>query len=294
MNNTTDTLIPFEQSFEWHGLTVGIAKVGPELAKRLLETYESGYRKYIENHGNLLANDMQALAWVFAADPVKLGTNHNLIDGQHRLNAVILSGEAQDFLIVVGLGEEVYNVTDTGKGRRYSDLLRQRGYTNVDQTTALIKLVDKWNRGMSMDNTGKLSNYSLDKIFNYEDETKEGKKAQEYILRAVQLTVGAGRRLPITPSVLAFCWWLFLQIDVEAAHEFLGRLISGENLQSGMPVYALRSRLYDDRDIYYSRNQYLYMVFQAWNIFREGKSLSRVTLSRHEITRAHLNSRMPI
>jgi len=281
----------FEAYFKWNGHTVGIAKVGPALAEQLLATYKVNYRKHFDKHSEVLAGDMMDQSWIFAGDPIKLGTDQDIMDGQHRLKAVIKSGEPQYFLFVCDLSHQVYDVTDTGKGRTYADLLRQREYINTANVAALLKMIYTWNAGLSLDTTGKISNHKMDKLFHYGDESEEGKRKQDTILRSVQLS--AGHRMLCPPTVLAFCWWLFLQIDVEGAHQFLGALMSGENHHKGMPSYTLRERLLEDREIYYSRNQYLYMIFQAWNSFRDNKPLARVTLTRHDVSRTHLNSRLP-
>src|SRR5215216_2922225 len=117
--------------------------VTPVVAERLLEGYSVDYRKLLPNHMQSLARDMEAGRWRFNGAPILIGEEQELIegeegprapllDGQHRLKAIVRSGKAQIFLIVTGVPANAYDVTDSGRSRKYKDTLRRLNYGNVD------------------------------------------------------------------------------------------------------------------------------------------------------------------
>lgn len=63
------------------------------------------------------AADMAAGQWRMAGEPIKFDTSGNLLDGQHRLSAVMLSGATVTMLVVRGLPPESQAVMDSGSAR---------------------------------------------------------------------------------------------------------------------------------------------------------------------------------
>lgn len=235
-------------------------EIGPARAAELLQTYKVDYRKYRPTYGDSLARDMTSGHWNFDGSPIRIDEDDNLFDGQHRLNAVVISKTVQRFLIVAGLPKKAYDTTDTGLARNYGDTLRRRGYQNVGTRTALMKLISRHEKGVSYDDTKRLTNAEMDEIHD---------RCADSINRAVELTMGTAKKIPMYQAVVAFSWWLLSEIDKNDAYTFMVSLAEGENLRHGQPVYELRERLRRDAETKYSRNEYLHLVFAAWNAFRD-------------------------
>jgi hypothetical protein len=212
---------------------------------------------------------MESNHWYFAADPIKIDDQDNLIDGQHRLHAVKKSGTTQTFLIVHGLPKEAYNVTDVGLTRKYSDLLRMRKWRNVNNRAALVKLISRWERGVSFEDSRRLTNAEHDELHD---------KYVDTITRAVEVVLSARSRINMRISTATFAFWLLSQIDRERAYTFFIQLAEGENLKWGMPTYMLRERLHHERDERHTHTYFLYMIFSAWNAFMQGRELTRVSV----------------
>jgi hypothetical protein len=259
--------------------------VGPARAEQLLKTYKVDYRKYRETYAEGLGRDMISGHWNFDGSPIRIDEEGNLFDGQHRLNAVIMSGTTQEFLIVTGLPVSAYDTTDTGLARTYGDTLRRRGYTNVSLRAALVKLISRWETGYSLDSTKRLTNSELDAIHD---------KYVDQISRAAGMAGSVAKKVFVPNAVLALIWWKLRQVAEESggnaaeADEFMIAVTEGENLSRGMPEYALRNRLINDAEIDHSRMEYAHMFFYAWNSRREGQELHRITLPRGVTTRENM------
>lgn len=259
--------------------------VGPARAEQLLKTYHVDYRKYRETYAEGLARDMMSGCWNFDGSPIRIDEEGNLFDGQHRLNAVIMSQTTQEFLMVVGLPKNAYDTTDTGLARTYGDTLRRRGYTNVSLRAALVKLIARYEAGYSLDSTKRLTNSEMDGIHD---------KYVDSISRASGMAVSVAKKVFTPNAVLAFIWWRLRLVAEESggspseADEFMIAVTEGENLSRGMPEYALRNRLINDAEIDHSRMEYAHMFFYAWNSRREGMDLHRITLPRGVTTRDNM------
>ena len=69
-------------------------------------------------------DDMLNDKWVFTGDTIKLATNGRLLDGQHRLSAILQSGQGQKFVVILCNEEQNFKYMDVGKGRNLADILK--------------------------------------------------------------------------------------------------------------------------------------------------------------------------
>lgn len=104
---------------EESAITVSEEVITPEQARIYLENQESN------RHVNLtyvkrLLEDMQQGRWVAKGDTIKFTASGKLVDGQHRLNAVIMYGNPQTFVVLRGYTQESMQVLDIGKSRSAS------------------------------------------------------------------------------------------------------------------------------------------------------------------------------
>lgn len=88
-------------------------------------------------HVKRLADDMLKGMWEFPGDPIKFSESRKLIDGQHRLQAVVESNTTQRFLILTGFPERTIHVLDTGVGRSSANVGQIKGLdiNHVDTAT---------------------------------------------------------------------------------------------------------------------------------------------------------------
>jgi len=76
------------------------------------------------------ARDMKKGAWRFDGTPIRFNRSGNLIDGQHRLSAIIESGKTQKMVVMWNLANETQDVMDSGRSRNIGDTLKLHGYKN--------------------------------------------------------------------------------------------------------------------------------------------------------------------
>ena len=107
----------------------------------------TGNRKQRRGHAEIMAADMREGRWVETHEPIAMSVDGNLIDGQHRLAAVVLSGVGQWFWVAVydthqtAIGLPI----DCGVRRNTSDLLGlDRKFAEV--ASAIYRYGIAWHR----------------------------------------------------------------------------------------------------------------------------------------------------
>jgi hypothetical protein len=236
------------------------------------------------------AIDMLTGNWMETGEPLKFAGTGELLDGQHRLIAVIKAAtdgitlpggnklEPQPdlkvwFTIAHGLDKDSQRAMDIGAPRSLADSLHlDRGETNVTTLASVIRVVHAWESGYRKQ-IGKrelTTNASLLAFFD---------KDPDLFRNLVAAVRQENKRIPLAPSVLALAHYILEDRDPEEARFFFDRLADGQGMFKGDPIYELRERLAEMRD----RNgvgghrymaHTLALVIKAWNAFRAGEKVS--------------------
>lgn len=110
------------------GMFVVAATITPEVAQGLLVEHNKLNRKENSKHIDTIAKDMLSGCWHLNHQPIAVDADANVIDGQHRLAAVLKSGKPQPFLVVLySRSLQVNNTIDTGRPRSYLDHIAMKG-----------------------------------------------------------------------------------------------------------------------------------------------------------------------
>lgn len=101
-----------------------VVEVTPEIARRLIETSNRDNRKIKPNVVKKYAKIMSNGHWKFSPETISISKSGRLLNGQHRMLAVIESGVTCRFLFATGFDDEVFSVLDRGAVRTRADALK--------------------------------------------------------------------------------------------------------------------------------------------------------------------------
>lgn len=104
-------------------MKTSIINVTPAMAQKFLDSNAEFQRNLRIGEVKTLAEAMRRGEWVLTHQGVAFDSNGRLIDGQHRLHAIIMSGLPQDMLVVNGVDPAAFKVLDIGAKRSTADLL---------------------------------------------------------------------------------------------------------------------------------------------------------------------------
>jgi hypothetical protein len=242
-----------------------LVAVAPERARELLggNTHNRNLRGRLVS---AYAADMAAGRWVENGETIKISIDGTVIDGQHRLHAVIQSEETVKFLIIFNLPMSSQDTVDTGAKRSFADVLRLREEHNYKDVASVTRRVHLWNLGARRNNAGPVP--TIPQLLNTLEENPD-------IRISADMAAKVHRAIPIHASVAGLCYWLFSRIDADDAAFFWDRVADGANLVPTDPVSVLRRTIIDHMTGQTNLADYMVLayVIKAWNSYREGRPM---------------------
>lgn len=143
-------LVKFDE-LDFNELGIYLVIFTPEIAKNVLETRNYEKQRPIKQKLGLYVADMKNGNWrLTMADPLVFTKNGLLINGQHRLTAVVESGMPQPFYVSTGANESEFQFIDIGIGRTAADGLSGQ-VKNATRVAALSRRIMNVMRGYSME-----------------------------------------------------------------------------------------------------------------------------------------------
>lgn len=121
-----------------------------DITPRIAEVYLSGNtanRPINAKRVNEYARAMRAGQWRTTNQGIGISRTGVLVDGQHRLHAVIESGVCVKMAVTTGLDEDVFDVIDTGRTRSDGDVLSIVGLKDYNLVAAAAKFILHYRAG---------------------------------------------------------------------------------------------------------------------------------------------------
>ena len=120
-----------------------VEKISPKKARLLLKGNIRN-RGLKHHHVKFLAAQMTAGNWQENGQAIVVDVNDVLLDGQHRLEAVIQSEVTVLMLVVRGAAPEVMNSIDTGSTRGAGDVFGLNGVKNANAAASIANILMAW------------------------------------------------------------------------------------------------------------------------------------------------------
>lgn len=246
----------------------GLMTFTPEVARTILEERNTTNRTISALHVDRLARDMKAGRFINNGDSIRFATDGTLLDGQHRLAAIVRSGVTLRLFVVWGLPLEAQATMDDGRRRTMHDVLVLEGATLHAKTTASIL------RRVIMLERGSLTNTSLAPT---KGEMKAYLEAHPQVVDAAAVAeqVRNAKGIRCAASTLGLAYYLFAEINRDMADMFFQQLRTGAGLEEGSPILVLRNRLSLDGSTRLSTEspEVVAWFIKAWNAWRDGKQM---------------------
>ncbi len=247
------------------GITVTQETLTPKDAATLL-ALNTHNRHVREDLVSTFARDISAGRWVLNGETIKIGKDGTLIDGQHRLMAVVKADKPIDAVIVRGLDNESQETIDTGARRRLADVLfmtKTPHNTTVAAATRWSWFLDRFGAPRASVATNPS-----------QSELIEHLRKNPGLVEAAVLGVQAGHStLRMTGSTAATLWYHMGRIDAKLRDEFWRQLLENE-APKGSAIYALRESILKDlgRPHRMSVTHRTAIVIKAWNSWLAGET----------------------
>ncbi|MCP3805395.1 hypothetical protein NLX83_39625 [Allokutzneria sp. A3M-2-11 16] len=246
--------------------TYDVLDITPAAAEEILarNTHNRNLRRRIVAG---YALDMAAGTWPENGESIKIATDGTVIDGQHRLAAIVESGTTQRMLVVANLPMQVQETVDGGAKRTFGDILKLRQETHYSAVAALCRRVVLWEAGVRRGDSARFqpTTHQMLAVLDAYPEIRDSAAAG----------MATGAAVPIQPAAASLCHWLTHRIDAQDCAWFFEHVRTGENLRSRHPVMTLRRTLTQPLTARARLPEVVTTAYtiKAWNAFREGREI---------------------
>lgn len=242
----------------------------PARAKQLIDNTKGYQRPLNRRNIDRLKSIILSGKWKYNGEPLILGPDGSILQGQHRCHACWETGVSIVTDIKHGINPDTYHTMDNGVTRQMSDAVRAAGYTYHTILTPAVRLLYRYEHDMLLG----MKSYRLP-LFPA-PMGPEILQMHPCLEDSARKTFRAGK-LCSAPGAICFCHYILSNIDSNRADYFFDRLYTGENLSYGDPIMALRDLCMEGR---HSKKRYyaeevIFFVFNAWNEWILGKTIKK-------------------
>lgn len=222
-------------------MNLHVMTVTPELAKAWLAKNGKN-RRISQVHVNRLADAMKHGRWVLNGQTVSFDLEGRLLDGQHRLSAVVESGQTIQMAVAVGVSDdEAFKSYDgVALKRGANQVATVMGVKNANRTAAIARVIMAWESAKSMEefarDAGRGGQSPYEVAEKAEEISEEAHAADEMI--GGHVASKSGSRATLVAMVM-----LFNRVDPVATSTFCHKLKTGIVDGENDPVLLLRDRL---------------------------------------------------
>lgn len=239
--------------------------ISPDRAAELLE-HNTLNRPLSESHVHRIAGQIISGKWCLNGDSIKVAKGGDVLDGQHRLWAIVESKKSVETVLVTGIEREAFSTIDTiRRSRSGGDTLALNGVErNRNQTATALQWLLRWQRKVIEDwrsPTNRIENSDVEAAFEKHPK----------MVHAVE-RASACRRLG-NVGILAFLYYIFASRDHDLAERMLNTLENPAGVGVNDPFYRLRAYFtsdhHENKDALYT----IAMAIKAANAATQGRTV---------------------
>lgn len=249
-----------------------IATITPDVASSMLRANLHN-RPISKTHVDDYAKAIKRGEWRLNGESIKLASDGTLLDGQHRLMAVIAAGHPITSYVTVGLEKDVFGSLDQGLRRKASDALAIAGEVNAYSLASAARAVVMLKTGIGKRRPAISAAQCMDTL-------KDMPSLRFWVSRYNSLKM----LRKLMPSAIAGVAALYAEKHgAEIVNEFLEQLDSGAGLEKGSPSLALREKFFErNRGHLLTLNVSLAYMIKAMNAHITNKKLLALRMTADE------------
>lgn len=247
--------------------------ITPAKAKEYLEANIEN-RSVREKHVMKLAKDILENRWIEdTAETIKIAKTGRILDGQHRLLAIVKANKPIYCHVATNLDESVFKVIDTGTTRNATDVFKIEKIKNDKAIPSIIQFYNSLETGKKRHN-----------VHVNEKSTNAMLLEQYYQNEAFWQTVARNSyswyisfAKIVTPSFIGGFYAHFYKLNSEKSYLFMSQLATGLNVEHDV-ISLLRTKLMQDKMSVKKMPQLIKMalVIKAWNIYIQNINIKQL------------------
>lgn len=241
----------------------------PEMAASLLEHNQLN-RPLSDQHVKRIADQIISGNWKFNGDTIKVSSDGEVLDGQHRLWAIIEAKTPVETILVHGIQREAFSTIDTIRRQRSgADVLSLNGATRHRQalSTALTWLL-RWQWEV-------LEEYRAPQNRVENSDIEQAFREHPGMIRAVERSAVL-RRL-VNTGLIAFIYYVFSNRHSDLAERMMNTLENPAGVGIHDPFFRLRAYFTADHTMKKDAIVTIALAIKAANAAQEGRQIQVLT-----------------
>lgn len=226
------------------------------------------------------AEDMKQGLWRETGEAIKISRTGQLLDGQHRLSAIIEADVTQELMVITGLPDEAQQLMDQGAVRSTTDVLSMEGFAYA----ALTGTVARWVLAAGEPSA---DFESLLKVKTSTARVLKTAKDHKDIAEAAKRGDSFRKGIPGSPTAICYAWLYMHRVDPLVCEEFFTGFVDMNFKALRDPrKAAIRALQRLDRDEVIRHGSKkatatVSVLTRCWNDYRKGEEVETYAL-RHK------------
>lgn len=256
--------------------TVGFETITPALATEWIKLNDN-IRSPNKHHVSTLARDMREGRWQLTGEAICFTTDGQLVNGQHRLLAIIKSNTSITTLVVRGVTQEAVVAMDRGRTRSHGHNLTALGVKHATTVAAIASRYRARKAGIWTVHFGSSARMTTSETVELVLPRKEEFERYAYAAHAQR------NFHRTSPAVIGSLYMLAHEVHPELANQYFSALLGGSYedavrvgtvsqpanvTQAYQRVVASIGRL-KDQETPAPAHQAEAFVIRGWNVLRE-------------------------
>ena len=258
---------------------IQIEDITPDRAREMLSKNVDN-RNLREKTASHYAKQIKEGKWQTNGVPIIIGTDGRVLDGQHRLRAIVMANKSIQTFVVTGMDPKVFSTIDVGLRRSPADVLTIHSGGKVRWPTAIgaaLRIINHFDEDGTYSKNDKEKCLTHGDLIRLYDENLEIQDNLDVISQYKNV-------LTVVPHSIATALYTVMKaIDSKDAENFWMAFDTGENLKKRSPILALRNRfnnyMVHNGGKKVHRRLAIAMIVKAWNTRRQKKSLEKLSIN---------------
>lgn len=212
----------------------------------------------------------------FAADPIRVNAQDEILDGQQRLMALVQAAQTNPDITLKtwlywGIPTSSQSKMDSGRSRSAADQLVIDKMSNPGLRSSISSLLLRWENPALLFKNIPVTNHEV---------LTFARQNYDRLTRTVD-QVRPLARVGVSPSIGGAVYFRAEEKEMWQASNFFTAVATGQNLAAGHPALLLRNTIMTNKrgnGRRLKRNEELYYVVRAWNAFRKEEKLHKLQL----------------
>lgn len=240
--------------------------VTPEIAAKMLEANTGNYRPASESTTRRYVTDIESGLWTYTTASVSFTESGVLIDGQHRLGAIVQSGVGLWLFVMRGLPEELLSDPnqDKGKMRKVATFICRNGCKHATTVSGALRCLYRIADGRSTIRSGR-TGLTDAQVLNLCDFMPS-----VFFQAVSDVACNSNAKKTYHPSMSSAVFYLMRRHDESSASEFFGVYTKSIEESSMHPANVLREQVVSNRKLI-DNNKFLSLSMTAFALHLKGE-----------------------